>query len=121
MDADADVAKAVDSRLCICNYICMYAIRYAASVELDLRELSAYYQRIILSAIETHLTHEPMAPSRRRKPLPNLTPSWAAERLMWELRVREYRVFYDVSEPEQIVMVRAIRHKSPEQRTEDLL
>jgi mRNA-degrading endonuclease RelE of RelBE toxin-antitoxin system len=99
----------------------MYTIRYAASVETDLHDLSAYYQRIILSAIETHLTHEPTVPSRRRKPLPNLTPSWGAERPMWELRVREYRVFYDVSEAGQIVMVRAIRHKSPEQRTEDLI
>ena len=99
----------------------MYAIRYAAGVESDLRELSAYYQRIILSAIETHLTHEPTSPSRRRKPLPNLTPSCPVELPMWELRVRAYRVFYDVSEAEQTVTVRAVRHKAPEQRTEDLL
>lgn len=99
----------------------MYAIHHAESVERDLRHISAYYRRIILAAIERHLTHEPAVPSRRRKTLPNLTHPWSGVRLMWELRVGAYRVFYDVSEVERIVIIRAIRHKSPEQRTEDIL
>jgi mRNA-degrading endonuclease RelE of RelBE toxin-antitoxin system len=99
----------------------MYAIHFATGVETDLREVSAYYRRIILSAIETHLTRNPTVPSKRRKLLPNLTPSWEAVPPMWELRVGAYRVFYDVSAVEQVVMVRAIRHKPPEKRTEDIL
>ncbi len=99
----------------------MYVIRFATGVVTDLREISAYYRRIILSAIETHLTRDPTVPSKRRKLLPNLTPTWEAVPPIWELRVGAYRVFYDVSEVDRIVVVRAIRHKPPEKRTEDIL
>lgn len=40
---------------------------------------------------------------------------------MWELRIGKYRVFYDVNEEEQRVIVRAIREKRPHQTTEDVL
>ncbi len=40
---------------------------------------------------------------------------------VWELRVREYRVFYDVAAAEQTVYVRAIRRKPGHRTTEEIL
>lgn len=40
---------------------------------------------------------------------------------VWELRVGEYRVFYDVNEGTSVVMIRAIRHKPPHKTTEEAL
>ena len=55
-----------------------------------LAALTARQRRIILDAIEVHLTHDPTAVTRRRKPLrPNPLASW-------ELRVGQYRVYYQV-------------------------
>ena len=99
----------------------MYAIRLTMDAVTELRALSAYYRQIIISAIETRLTHEPTVPSRQRKCLPNLTHTWDTVRPIWELRVRGYRVFYDVSDEDRIVIIRAIGHKPPEKRTEDIL
>jgi mRNA-degrading endonuclease RelE of RelBE toxin-antitoxin system len=99
----------------------MYAIRFAAGVVGDLRVLSAYYRRQILTAIDTYLTHDATTPSKRRKLLVNLVPPWEAVPPIWELRVGAYRVFYDVSEADRIVSVRAIRHKPRDKRTEDIL
>ena len=51
----------------------------------------------------------------------NLIPPWDAVPPIWELRVGEYRVFYDVSEEEKTVYVRAIRKKPQGKRTEEIL
>jgi len=40
---------------------------------------------------------------------------------IWELRVGEFRVFYDVDEEAQTVFVRAVRHKPPHKTTEEIL
>ena len=40
---------------------------------------------------------------------------------VWELRIGEYRVFYDVDEQLSLVMVRAIRHKPPHKTMEEIL
>ena len=97
------------------------SIMFAVGVVGDLREISAYYRRQILAAIDTHLTHNATTPSKRRKLLINLIPPWEAVPPIWELRVGAYRVFYDVSEADQIVSVRAIRHKPRDKRTEEIL
>jgi len=99
----------------------MYVTRFARDVVRDLRKLSMYRQNILFEAIETQLSHEPTAPTRNRKLLVNLIPPWDAVPPIWELRVGEYRIFYDVSEEEGIVYVRAIRRKPPGRRTEEIL
>lgn len=99
----------------------MYTIRFATDVVKDLQRLSAYRRNIILEAIGTQLSHEPTSPTRNRKLLMNLIPPWDAVPLIWELRVGEYRIFYDVSEEEKTVYVRAIRRKLPGKRTEEIL
>jgi mRNA-degrading endonuclease RelE of RelBE toxin-antitoxin system len=56
-----------------------------------------------------------------RKPLASLIPPWTAESPIWELRVREHRVFYDVSEEAPVVIVRAIRKRPSGETTEEIL
>jgi hypothetical protein len=75
----------------------------------------------VLAAVQTQLTHEPTRPTRNRKLLVNLIPPWTAEPPIWELRVGDCRVFYDVSEEEAVVYVRAIQRKPPGKRTEEIL
>jgi mRNA-degrading endonuclease RelE of RelBE toxin-antitoxin system len=70
----------------------MFEIEYAESVEEDLRLLRAYHRRTILDAIDKFLTHEPLAETRRRKPLWGLVPPWDHVPPVWQLRVGEYRV-----------------------------
>ena len=70
-----------------------------------LKSFSAYYQRIILREIEEQLTHTPTEEtSHKTQMLPN-------ELARWELRVGDYRVFYDVIESESRVPVVAIGRK----------
>jgi mRNA-degrading endonuclease RelE of RelBE toxin-antitoxin system len=68
-----------------------YAVRFAASVKRQLRDLPAQQRALALAAIEAQLVHEPLVETTNRKPLrPNpLAP--------WELRVGDLRIFYEVS------------------------
>jgi mRNA-degrading endonuclease RelE of RelBE toxin-antitoxin system len=61
--------------------------------------------------MEKHLTTEPKGHTSRKKELRGLVPPWEHEPPVWELRVGEYRVFYDVDEESRQVMVRAVRRK----------
>ena len=104
----------------ICKDMCVYEIRFAGGVEQDLGKLRAYDRRKILDAIEGQLLHRPTTPSRHRKLLVNLVPPWTADPPIWELRVGDHRVFYEVAEEESVVYVRAIRVKRAGKRTEDI-
>ena len=59
--------------------------------------------------------------TRNKKILVGLTPPWEHQPPVWELRVGEYRVFYDVDEPDRRVTVRAVRRKPPHATTEGIL
>jgi mRNA-degrading endonuclease RelE of RelBE toxin-antitoxin system len=99
----------------------VYEIRVARSVERDLKALPAYQRRRILDAVEHQLTRQPTLPSRHRKRLRGLVPPWTAEPPIWELRVGEYRVFYDVATEADVVYLRAVRRKPPHRTTEEIL
>jgi mRNA-degrading endonuclease RelE of RelBE toxin-antitoxin system len=99
----------------------VFEIRFAESVEGELRRIPVYYRNQIFDSIDEQLIHEPATPTRNRKRLENLTPPWHTVEPIWELRVSEYRVFYDVSLTESIVYVRAVRKKPRATRTEDIL
>jgi len=99
----------------------VFEIRFAESVEDDLRKIQIYYRNRIVDSIEEQLTHEPETATRNRKLLENLTPPWQTVAPVWELRVGDYRVFYDVSATESVVYVRAVRKKPPGTKTEDIL
>ncbi len=99
----------------------MFEIEYAESVERDLLPLRAYHRKAVLDAIDRQLRHEPLTGTRRRKPLPGLIPPWEHVPPVWQLRVGEYRVFYDVDEDNRVVKVRAIRRKAAHKVTKDIL
>jgi len=87
----------------------------------ELGQLRAFDGRRILGAIERELSQEPTKATRRRKILPDLKPPFEAVPPVWELRVGECRVFYDVNEEDRKVYVRAVRHKPPHKTTEEIL
>ena len=98
----------------------MFVIRYVPAVEDDLRALRRYDVRRIMDDIDDQLTREPITPSRRRKRLEGLAPPWTAVRPVWQLRIGDFRVFYDVDEDRNRVIIRAVRHKGA-RMTEDIL
>ena len=99
----------------------MFEIRFAEDVEEDLRKIRIYYRNQILDAIEEQLAREPDIRTRNRKLLENLIPPWQNVASIWELRVGEYRIFYDVSPTEPVVYARAVRRKPRGTKTEDIL
>ncbi len=99
----------------------MFDIQLSTGVWNDLKPLPVRDQRIILDAIEEQLTHQPTTRTKKRNILLNLVPPWQNVPPIWELRVEDYRVFYDVAEEERTVYVRAIRFKPPHSQTEEIL
>jgi mRNA-degrading endonuclease RelE of RelBE toxin-antitoxin system len=74
----------------------------------DLKVFRKFDQERILAAIETQLPTQAATPSRNRKPL---RPNRLSE---WELRIGEFRVFYDVHAPLAIVTIKALGEKVSE-------
>lgn len=86
----------------------------------EVAALRRFDQKRILDAIEDQLSQQPTVPTRRRKCLVGLTPSFEHILPVWELRVGQWRVFYDVDEASAQVHVRSVRRKDPPQRTKDI-
>ena len=99
----------------------MYEVEYTESAATHLAGMRLYDRAPVLEAIATQLTHQPNQPTRNRKKLLNLQPPWDFVEPLWELRVGEYRVFYDVDEQAKRVFVRAVRHKPLHKTTEEIL
>ena len=99
----------------------MYEIEFSESVEKDLRKIRAYNRKIILDMIERQLTHRPNIETKNRKILINLIPPFESIPPVWELRVGDYRVFYDVDQDSEKVFVRAVRKKPPHATMEEIL
>ena len=99
----------------------VFIIRYVESLAEDLATIRAFERRRLLDQIERHLSHEPTHETRNRKILRGLTPPWEHVQPVWELRVSEYRVFYDVDEAAGQVVVRVVRRKPPGKTTEEIL
>jgi addiction module RelE/StbE family toxin len=81
-----------------------YSIRLTESAIEDLDYFRKSERQIISDGIALFLTHDANVETRRRKPLrPNrLAP--------WELRIDDYRVFYEFEENDQVKVV-AVGHK----------
>jgi mRNA-degrading endonuclease RelE of RelBE toxin-antitoxin system len=86
-----------------------YRIAFSRNSLSHLRVFTAREQRIIASAIAEQLSNEPTVPTRNRKEMrPNLIA-------VWELRIGDFRVYYDVDEEESIVDIRAVGIKEGNQ------
>ena len=81
-----------------------YEIRFASSARQHLREFAVGERAEIIASVEKQLSHEPLVETRNRK---HLRPNPIAP---WELRVRNWRVFYEVDEP-GVVTVLAVGEK----------
>lgn len=99
----------------------MYTISYSKDVREDLKRLKARDRTTLLDRIEQQLTHEPTKPTRNRKQLVGLIPPWDAEGIVWELRIGDWRAYYDVDEVGFCVVIRAIRQKPPHLTTDQSL
>ncbi|TLY14203.1 MAG: type II toxin-antitoxin system RelE/ParE family toxin [Nitrospirae bacterium] len=119
--ADPTSVRQIDSSEGLCQDGRVYEIRFARGAEEDLKKLSAFHRGTVLDAVERHLSTDPTRLSRNLKLLMGLVPPWTAEPPVWELRVGDYRVFYDVDEEDQVVYIRAIRKKPAERTTEEIL
>jgi mRNA-degrading endonuclease RelE of RelBE toxin-antitoxin system len=97
----------------ICVHTCVHILRYEIDFDQEaVDELAALrpFDRVtILDAIEAALRHEPLTPSRHRKPVIPVDITVEAG-ITWELRVGDFRVYYDVDPPANVVVIRIV-HK----------
>jgi mRNA-degrading endonuclease RelE of RelBE toxin-antitoxin system len=84
-----------------------FEIAFTPTAAEHVRELRKYDQRIILDAVDEQLAQDPITETRNRKRLGE------NELSDWELRVQDYRVFYDVliDDERRIVKVKAVGRK----------
>ena len=90
------------------------------------RDLDVLSDKIVgqILADCTRLGNDPVPDGKRIKKLQGFKESLyrlRAEPPICELRVGDYRVFYDVAEEERVMYIRAIRKKPAERTTEDIL
>jgi mRNA-degrading endonuclease RelE of RelBE toxin-antitoxin system len=83
----------------------MYQIEYTSQAIQDIKYFQKHEQQQILSEISVQLRYEPSVETRNRK---RTRPNSMAE---WELRIAEFRVFYNVEEQVQIVEIQRIGEK----------
>lgn len=100
----------------------VHEIRYAEETEEELRKIIAYHRQRILDAVDAQLRHEPSAQTRRRYPIFNIRPDFAVGHPpLWQLKVGDFRVFYDIDEENRKVSVLAVRRKLKGATTEEVL
>lgn len=86
----------------------MYAIEIARAAQADLAILRAFDRARILAAIRAELAHTPTVTAGHRKVLRDLRPPWDHVPPLWQLRVGDYRIFYDTDEAGQVVYIRRV-------------
>jgi mRNA-degrading endonuclease RelE of RelBE toxin-antitoxin system len=84
-----------------------FEIAFTQTAADHIRAYRKFEQRIILEAIDEQLSHEPTTETRNRKRLSE------SELSDWELRVQDFRVFYDVAVEKAVgvVKIKAIGNK----------
>jgi len=82
-----------------------FEIQFSPKAQEDVKKLRKRDQQIILEAIAVNLHHQPDQQTKNRKLLEEnpLAP--------WELRVGDFRVFYDVNQTENLVVIVAVGKK----------
>jgi mRNA-degrading endonuclease RelE of RelBE toxin-antitoxin system len=98
-----------------------YSIELTPLAVSNLKSMRVYDRRRIVDEIGEQLSHQPTMETRNRKLLPGLVPDFVHESPIWELRLGDYRVFYDVDESSSTVYVRTIRPKEHGQTTKEII
>jgi mRNA-degrading endonuclease RelE of RelBE toxin-antitoxin system len=99
----------------------VYDIQIHEDAEKELEAIRLYDRNRILDDIEEQLSHEPKTVTKRKKILEALELPWDQLGPVWQLRVEDFRVYYDVLETEGLVVVRAVRSKPSHRTTDDIL
>ena len=100
----------------------LFAIEVTTGAQQELDALRAFDHRRVLEAIQSSLSDQPMIETRHRKKLGDgLTADFEYVPPLWELRVGDYRVFYEVDEVASEVVVHAVREKPPGKTTAEVL
>ena len=84
----------------------MFDIRFTESALEDIAWFRGRDRQLIFAGIQQQLAHEPVVETRNRK---KLRPNRTAE---WEVRIAEFRVFYDADADQKIVEVKVVGQKS---------
>jgi mRNA-degrading endonuclease RelE of RelBE toxin-antitoxin system len=84
----------------------MYDIAYNEEAAEEVESIRAFDRARILAAIGEHLTTAPARIGGRKKRL-----ELGDEQLIYQLRVGDFRVFYDGDEDERLVIIRHVRRK----------
>ena len=83
----------------------MFEIKFTDQAIEDLKLLKKTVRRSIVSELETNLINEPAVETRNRK---KLRPNQLAE---WELRLGNFRVFYDVDQEGGLTKIQTVGYK----------
>lgn len=98
-----------------------FVIELRENAKAELNALRPFDKQRISEAIETQLSYEPFRVTRNRKPIPGVVPSFEYAPPLWELRVEEFRVFYDGTVRDRRIVIRAIRVKPPGKTTQEIV
>jgi mRNA-degrading endonuclease RelE of RelBE toxin-antitoxin system len=99
-----------------------FDVELAEGAQDELNGLRAFEHRRVLEAVATQLANQPNVETRNRKRLgEGLTADFEFVPPLWELRVGEFRVFYEVDEAANRVTVHAVREKPPGMTTAEVL
>ena len=85
----------------------MYHIEYTRAADEDLRYFTKREQKIIRTGIKEQLLYQPTVITTNRFPREDRSDKIAD----WELRVGDYRVYYNVQEAVKIVRIERITEK----------
>ncbi len=112
----------------------MYVIRWDQAARKDMKrmKLRANEVRQIVDAVDQQLSYQAEQESKRRKVIrPDEDMPFEHVEPVWQLRVGEFRVFYDVSRTEEtadeaeeyeaVVRIRAVRRKPGHKTTKEIL
>src|SRR5438477_10789890 len=83
----------------------MFEIKFTEQAIADLKLLKKAERRFIMTELETDLIREPNVETRNRK---KLRPNQLAE---WELRIGNFRIFYDVDQGNGLIKIHTIGYK----------
>jgi mRNA-degrading endonuclease RelE of RelBE toxin-antitoxin system len=83
----------------------MFEIEFTEEAIADLLWFKKAERNYIVSELETMLSVEPTTEARNRK---RLRPNKLAE---WEIRIGEFRVFYDVDHEHKLIKIGAVGYK----------
>lgn len=76
-----------------------FRVRFTPSAERDLAHLRTYEQRIVHDGARAYLLHDANVETRKRKQLRQ------NELAPWELRLGNYRVFYQLEAPDEVKVI----------------